>query len=121
MSVLLRGNLPKINIICDFRQEIEECFCLDGIMFKGDFCQNEIGDIIRKTSEKDNTLCEKNIDKKVADADIIKLFLNPVKASNLYVLFVINSFKFSNKCVLGIKETPFTIAVLVLVELITNI
>ena len=65
MSVLLRGNLPKINIICDFRQEIEECFCLDGIMFKGDFCQNEIGDIIRKTSEKDNTLCEKNIDKNV--------------------------------------------------------
>ena len=34
-------------------------------MFKGDFCQNEIGDIIRKTSEKDNTLCEKNIDKNV--------------------------------------------------------
>ena len=46
-------------------QQIEELFCFDGIMFKGNLFKNEIGDIVRIESEMDNKLWANNVGKNI--------------------------------------------------------
>lgn len=49
----------------EIRQQVEDSFCFDGIMFKGELYQNEMGDIIRISSKKDNTLWKNNLSKNI--------------------------------------------------------
>lgn len=61
---MIREDMPESKQQ-EIRLQIEDTFCFDGIMFKGELCLNEIGDIIRTSSKKDNTLWENNLSKNV--------------------------------------------------------
>lgn len=57
-------NMPESKLQ-EIRQQVEDSFCFDGIMFKGELHQNEMGDIVRISSKKDNILWVNNLDKNV--------------------------------------------------------
>ena len=61
---MVTDNMPESKLQ-EIRQQVEDSFCFDGIMFKGELRQNEMGDIVRISSEKDNILWANNLNKNV--------------------------------------------------------
>ena len=49
----------------EIRQKVEDSFCFDGIMFKGELYTNEMGDIVRIASNIDNILWDNYLSKNV--------------------------------------------------------
>ena len=61
---MVTDNMPESKLQ-EIRQQVEDSFCFDGIMFKGELRQNEMGDIVRISSKKDNILWANNLNKNV--------------------------------------------------------
>ena len=61
---MVTDNMPESKLQ-EIRQQVEDSFCFDGIMFKGELHQNEMGDIVRISSKKDNILWANNLNKNV--------------------------------------------------------
>lgn len=61
---MVTDNMPESKLQ-EIRQQVEDSFCFDGIMFKGELHQNEMGDIVRVSSQKDNILWANNLNKNV--------------------------------------------------------